>query len=77
MTMPANNSEIRNRLWDAADEPRANSRRRGSEYFGCVSGLIFLWCCSEKFPAPEKALRPNSAGSHPPAMVRMAACHAL
>ena len=31
--MPANNTEIEKRLWDAADELRANSRLRSSEYF--------------------------------------------
>jgi len=30
--MPANNTEIEKRLWDAADELRANSRLRSSEY---------------------------------------------
>jgi len=30
--MPANNTEIEKQLWDAADELRANSRLRASEY---------------------------------------------
>lgn len=29
--MPANNTEIENRLWDAADELRANSKLKSSE----------------------------------------------
>src|SRR3989304_5839529 len=30
--MPANNTEIEKRLWDAADELRANSKLRSQEY---------------------------------------------
>jgi type I restriction enzyme M protein len=40
--MPANHTEIEKRLWDAADELRANSRLRASEYSVPVLGLIFL-----------------------------------
>jgi len=40
--MPANNTEIEKRLWDAADELRANSRLKASEYSVPVLGLIFL-----------------------------------
>ena len=35
-------AEIENRLWSAADELRANSRLRASEYSTAVLGLIFL-----------------------------------
>ena len=30
--MPANNNDLEKRLWDAADELRANSRLRAAEY---------------------------------------------
>ena len=40
--MPANNTEIEKRLWDAADELRANSKLKSSEYSVPVLGLIFL-----------------------------------
>ena len=35
-------SELENRLWDAADELRANSKLKASEYGTPVLGLIFL-----------------------------------
>jgi type I restriction enzyme M protein len=36
--MPANNTEIEKRLWDAADELRANSKLKSSEYSVPVLG---------------------------------------
>ena len=41
--MPANNTEIEKRLWDAADELRANSGLKSSDYSVPVLGLIFLY----------------------------------
>jgi type I restriction enzyme M protein len=35
-------TELENRLWDAADELRANSKLKASEYGAPVLGLIFL-----------------------------------
>lgn len=35
-------TELENRLWDAADELRANSGLKASEYSSPVLGLIFL-----------------------------------
>ena len=40
--MPANNGDLERRLWDAADELRANSKLKASEYSVPVLGLIFL-----------------------------------
>ena len=37
-----NNNQIEKRLWDAADEMRANSKLKSSEYSIPVLGLIFL-----------------------------------
>ena len=42
-------TEIENRLWSAADELRANSRLRASEYSTPVLGLIFLRYADHKF----------------------------
>ena len=44
-----NNNEIEKRLWDAADQLRANSRLRSSEYSVPVLGLIFLRFADHKF----------------------------
>ena len=55
--MPANNTEIEKRLWDAADELRANSRLRSSEYSTPVLGLIFLRYADEKFAHAQKELK--------------------
>ena len=47
--MNTNLTEIENRLWSAADELRANSRLRASEYSTPVLGLIFLRYADHKF----------------------------
>jgi hypothetical protein len=39
--MVANNGEVEKRLWRAADELRANSRLKSSEYSVPVLGLLF------------------------------------
>jgi type I restriction enzyme M protein len=54
--MPANHSEIEKRLWAAADELRANSKLRSSEYSTPVLGLIFLRYASNKFADAEGKL---------------------
>jgi len=38
--MPANHTEVEKRLWEAADELRANSKLKSSEYSVPVLGLI-------------------------------------
>jgi len=62
--MPANLSEIEKRLWSAADEFRANSKLKSSEYSVPVLGLIFLRYADQKFTAAEDALQ--GQGSPPP-----------
>src|SRR6266704_2039626 len=46
--MPANHTEVEKRLWEAADELRANSKLKSSEYSVPVLGLIFLRYADQK-----------------------------
>ena len=48
-TMPANYTELEKRLWEAADELRANSKLKPSEYSVPVLGLVFLLYADYKF----------------------------
>src|ERR1700733_1776152 len=59
--MPANHTEGEKRLWEAADELRANSKLKSSEYSVPVLGLIFLRYADQKFSEAEKRL--TAAGS--------------
>jgi len=59
--MPANNTEIEKRLWDAADELRANSRLKPSEYSVPVLGLIFLRYADHKFAHAEREIKVERA----------------
>jgi type I restriction enzyme M protein len=47
--MPANTTELERRLWGVADEFRANSKLKSSEYSVPVLGLIFLRYADHKF----------------------------
>ena len=47
---------IENRLWSMADELRANSQLRPSEYSTPVLGLIFLWYADHKFTQAEQEI---------------------
>ena len=58
--MPANTTEIEKRLWDAADDLRANSKLKSSEYSIPVLGLIFLRYADYKFEQAEKELSGRS-----------------
>ena len=49
-----NNNQIEKRLWDAADEMRANSKLKSSEYSIPVLGLIFLRYADQKFAVAQK-----------------------
>ncbi|WP_414620134.1 type I restriction-modification system subunit M N-terminal domain-containing protein [Calothrix sp. CCY 0018] len=55
--MAANTSDLEKRLWDAADELRANSKLKSSEYSVPVLGLIFLRYADWKFTEAEKDLK--------------------
>jgi len=57
-----NNSQIEKRLWDAADELRANSKLKSSEYSIPVLGLIFLRYADQKFAAAQKELEGKGTG---------------
>jgi type I restriction enzyme M protein len=54
--LPGNHNEIEKRLWSAADELRANSKLKSSEYSVPVLGLIFLRYADHKFSQAEKEL---------------------
>lgn len=60
--MPANHSDLEKRLWDAADELRANSKLKSSEYSVPVLGLIFLRYADHKFGEAEKKLSQRGSG---------------
>jgi len=49
-------NELEKRLWSAADELRANSKLRASEYSTPVLGLIFLRYADYKFSQAEKEI---------------------
>lgn len=49
-------NEIEKRLWNAADQLRANSRLKSSEYSVPVLGLIFLSFADYKFTLAEKEI---------------------
>lgn len=54
--MAANNGDMEKRLWSAADELRANSKLKSSEYSVPVLGLIFLRYADQKFIQAQQAL---------------------
>jgi len=55
--MPTNLKELEDRLWDAADQLRANSHLKSSEYFVPVLGLIFLRFADVKFSYADEQLK--------------------
>jgi type I restriction enzyme M protein len=60
--LPGNHNDIEKRLWDAADEMRANSKLKASEYSLPVLGLIFLKYADHVFAKAAKELEGKSAG---------------
>ena len=60
--MPGNHSNLEKRLWDAADELRANSRLTSAQYSVPVLGLIFLKYADYRFTQAERELAGPSAG---------------
>ncbi|MDX9971788.1 MAG: class I SAM-dependent DNA methyltransferase [FCB group bacterium] len=60
--MNHNGNNIESRLWEAADELRANSKLKSSEYSVPVLGLVFLRYADHKFQVAEKKLEGQSTG---------------
>src|SRR5712691_10004499 len=60
--MPANTTELEKRLWGAADELRANSKLKSSEYSVPVLGLIFLRYADHKFAKAKAKLTSQGSG---------------
>jgi type I restriction enzyme M protein len=54
---------LERRLWDAADELRANSKLKASEYSVPVLGLIFLKFADNRFAAVQQELKAKAAKS--------------
>ena len=57
--MAADNGEIERRLWSVADQLRANSGLKPSEYSRPVLGLLFLRYADGRFADAEKQLQPR------------------
>ena len=53
--------ELQNKLWEAADQLRANSGLKASEYAAPVLGLIFLRYADERFDKASETVGPGSA----------------
>src|SRR5467141_991512 len=60
--MPANHTEVEKRLWEAADELRANSKLKSSEYSVPVLGLIFLRYADHKFSQAKAKIESRTTG---------------
>ncbi len=60
--MANNHTEIEKRLWESADQLRANSQLKSSEYAVPVLGLIFLRYADHKFAIAEKELAGKGSG---------------
>jgi type I restriction-modification system DNA methylase subunit len=56
----AANNNIEKRLWEAADQLRANSSLTAQEYSRPVLGLIFLKYADHRFTEAEKELKAGS-----------------
>ena len=61
--MPANYTDVEKRLWEAADQLRANSKLKSSEYSVPVLGLIFLRYADHKFTHVEQELAASQESS--------------
>ena len=53
--------ELQSKLWEAADQLRANSGLKASEYAAPVLGLIFLRYADERFAKASETVGPGSA----------------
>jgi type I restriction enzyme M protein len=63
--VPSNHNDIEKRLWGAADELRANSKLKSSEYSLPVLGLIFLKYADFRFRQAEKELTGKASVRRP------------
>ena len=54
--MPAHHNDLEKKLWASADELRANSRLKPSEYPVPVLGLIFLRYADHRFTLAQREL---------------------
>jgi type I restriction enzyme M protein len=63
--MAGNNNETEKRLWDVANELRANSGLKASEYSVPVLGLIFLRHAEFKFAQAEQELKLERENNSP------------
>lgn len=61
--MNHNGNHIESRLWAAADELRANSKLKSSEYSVPVLGLVFLRYADHKFQAAAARIEGGGGGS--------------
>jgi len=59
----ATNGALEKRLWDSADQFRANSGLKAQEYSGPILGIIFLRFAEVRFAARRKVLEKQAAGS--------------
>ncbi len=57
------NAALQKRLWDAADQFRANSDLKAQEYSAPVLGLIFLRFAEVRFAAQRAKLEKASASA--------------
>lgn len=64
--MASNLAEIERRLWDAADDLRANSKLKSSEYSVPVLGLIFLRYADFRFAQVDARLKAAQSNSKRP-----------
>lgn len=71
--MQANLSELEKKLWSAADELRANSELKSSEYSVPVLGLIFLRYADVKFANAQKEIGASGSARRVPGKVDYAA----
>ena len=62
IAMPANTTDLEKRLWDAADDLRANSKLKSSEYSVPVLGLIFLRYADHKFAQAQAKMTSQGSG---------------
>jgi type I restriction-modification system DNA methylase subunit len=60
--MPANTTDLEKRLWGAADEFRANSKLKSSEYSVPVLGPIFLRYADHKFTQAKAKFTSQGSG---------------